>query len=234
MNSPSNRLIAHNGAPRAGLPRADVAHEYLRTELLEGVLGPGDKLSVVAITKHLDCSRVPVMEALKRLEKDGFIEIIPQVGCQVVTPSVGDVADFFSLFAAVEATVTGLAADRRTPEDIRKFKSLCQHIDEESASAGGPQDNDPTYRHLNLMFHSAIHEMANSPVSTNYAAGLWDRSDFYIKLVHGSLYFSSAVKRAHRMIRKAIISGDCDVAKTAITAHLNSVGNGVVKALQKL
>ena len=234
MNSPANRLFAQNTTSRPGLPRADLAHEYLRTELLEGALGPGDKLSVVAITKRLDCSRVPVMEALKRLEKDGFVEIIPQVGCQVVIPSVDDVGDFFSLFAAVEATVTGLAAERSSSEDIKRFKTLCQYIDKESASAGGPKDNDPTYRHLNLMFHSAIHEMAKSPVSTKYAAGLWDRSDFYIKLVHGSLYFSSTVKRAHKMIRKAILSGDSQAAKTAITTHLNWVGHGVVNALQKL
>lgn len=173
------------------------------------------------------------MEALKRLEKDGFVDIIPQVGCRVVTPAANDVGDFFALFAAVEATITALAAQRRSETDLVKFKSLCQRIDQESALAGGPKDNDPTYRRLNLLFHSAIHEMADSPVSTRYAASLWDRSDFYIKLVFGSLYFSTTVKRAHRMIRKAIISGEPEAAKKALTNHLRSVGNGVSSALLK-
>ncbi len=234
MNTTSNSLLPQTFSAQSGLPRADVAHEYLRNELLEGNLGPGDKLSVVDITKHLDCSRVPVMEALKRLEKDGFVEIIPQVGCRVVTPSTNDVDDFFALFASVEATVTGLAAERRTSEEIKPFKTLCQNIEKESALAGGPQDNDPTYRHLNLQFHSAIHGMAKSPVATQYAASLWDRSDFYIKLVYGSLYFSPTVKRFHRAIRKAIVTGDVEGAKTAISGHLHAVGNGVTRALAKL
>ena len=62
--------------------------------LLEGDLAAGDKLSVVDLTRTLDCSRVPVMEALKRLAGDGFVQIVPQVGCRVVTPRADDVRDF--------------------------------------------------------------------------------------------------------------------------------------------
>ena len=44
--------------------------------------------------------------------------------------------------------------------------------------------------------------------STSIATSLWDRSDFYIKLAFGSLYFSRSVKRVHRAIRNAIMVGD--------------------------
>ena len=233
MNSPHNRLLLQNPLSDHTLPRSEKAHEFLRTELLEGGLRPGDKLSVVSITKQLSSSRAPVMEALKRLESDGFIEIIPQVGCRVVTPKVNDVSDFFALFAVVEASVIALAAKRRTELDLIHFELLCDRIDRESALAGGPDDNDPSYRTLNLLFHSAIHEMARSPVSTSYAATLWDRSDFYIKLAFGSLYFSNTVKRSHRAMRKAIISSNIEAAKAAVINHLKTVGNSVTRALLK-
>ncbi|CAN0392845.1 unnamed protein product, partial [Phaeothamnion confervicola] len=63
--------------------RADAAYDYLKTCLLEGDYGPGQKLSVVELTRELNCSRVPVMEAIKRLAGAGFLHIVPQVGCRV-------------------------------------------------------------------------------------------------------------------------------------------------------
>ena len=233
MNKNAERLSVVNRAQSPALPRAERAYEYLRMELLEGSLRPGDKLSVVTLTKQLECSRVPVMEALKKLEGEGLVEIIPQVGCRIATPDVNDVADFFNLFAVVESSVVALAAERRNAEDIASFKILCREIDSSLRTSGGPRDNDPTYRHLNLKFHSAIHHMARSPVCTQYASTLWDRSDFYIKIAFGSLYFSNFVKRAHRQMRRAIIAGDASAAREAAFAQLQAVGKKVVDTLEK-
>jgi DNA-binding GntR family transcriptional regulator len=221
---------ADHGPPR-GSARADNAYETIRLELLEGALVPGDKLSVVDLAEQLQCSRVPIMEALKRLEREELVTIVPQVGCRVVTPSVGDVADFFVLFAAVEATVTSFAAERRGADDIVAFRALCRDIDDALKSAGGPATRDPLYRRLNLRFHGEIHRMAHSPGASKMAAALWDRSDFYIKMVFGSLYFSRRVIRSHREIRRAIISGDPVAADAAVRDHLRSVGNAVTQQM---
>lgn len=214
-----------------GSARAEYAYETIRLELLEGALAPGDKLSVVDLAEQLRCSRVPVMEALKRLEREQLVTIVPQVGCRVVTPSVADVADFFVLFAAVEAAVSALAAERRDADDIIRFRALCGEIDAALKSAGGPATQDPSYRRLNLRFHADIHRMAYSPGASKMAAALWDRSDFYIKMVFGSLYFSRRVIRSHRDIRRAIISGDPDAADAAVREHLRSVGKAVTRQM---
>lgn len=214
--------------------RAEAAYAHLKERLLEGDLGAGDKLSVVELTGELACSRVPVMEALKRLAGEGFVHIVPQVGCRVVTPRADDVRDFFALFAAVEGTVTALAAARRTADDVREFKRLCTEVDDIARRAGQPADRDPIYRRLNLMFHSYIHGLARSPVTTAVAAGMWDRSDFYIKLAFGSLYFSRKVKAAHQGIRAAIIAGDAAAATAAIGGHLANVGASVAAQLATL
>lgn len=232
MNRPAERLLARAAAQSPQLSRSELAYEHLRTELLEGPLRPSEKVSVVSISKQLGFSRVPVMEALKKLQSEGFVEIIPQVGCQVAKPIISEVADFFNLFAVVESSVVGLAAERRTDEDIDDFKTLCRSIDKRLRTSGGPHDNDPIYRQLNLEFHSAIHRMARSPVSTRYATSLWDRSDFYIKIAFGSLYFSNFVKRAHRSMRQGIIEGKPEIAKNAAFSQLKSVGERVVVALK--
>lgn len=213
--------------------RAHSAYAHLKQRLLEGDLQPGDKLSVVTLAEELACSRVPVMEALKRLEGEGFVRIVPQVGCRIVSPSASEVIDFFALFAAVEGVVTSLAAVRRTASELQEFQQVCAHIDEAVKTAGTPQARDPSYRRLNQLFHTQIHAMAHSPVTTGVAAGLWDRSDFYIKMAFGSLYFSRVVRRAHQTIRDAIIDGRAETAEAAIKAHLRAVGERVAAQLAR-
>lgn len=233
------RVSAYELLPMIAKPKlhsalAQQAYEHVKVSILEGRLAPEDKLSVVALADQLGCSRVPVMEALKRLESDGFVQIVPQVGCKIVSPDVRDVMDFFRLFAAAEGMVTRFAAERRSQGDLAAFSKLCKQIDSLTASAGAPTAEDPSYRRLNLLFHGEIHRMADSPLASDIAASFWDRSDFYIKIAFGSLYFSTRVKRAHRLIRRAIIDGDGDAAEREVRAHLYAVGDGVVRRLQEL
>lgn len=220
------------GEPRpAPRGRAQRAYDVLRERLLEGPLGAGESLSVVDLAAELGCSRVPVMEALKRLAGEGFVSIVPQVGCHVVNPAADEVRDFFALFAAVEGTVTAFAAERRTAAEVTAFETLCADIERAAAAAAPPGRPDPSYRRLNARFHSAMHAMARSPMTTTLARGLWDRSDFYIRLAFGSLYFSRRVREAHRAIRAAIAAGDAAAARGAVTAHLLAVGDSVARTL---
>jgi DNA-binding GntR family transcriptional regulator len=213
-------------------PLAQAAYAHLMQQLLEGALSPGDRLSVVDLAGELSCSRVPVMEALKRLDAEGFVEIIPQVGCRVARPDASEVADFFELFASVEGCVTRLAAARRSAGEAGEFKVLCTRIDRELKAGGGPETRDPVYRRLNLEFHSAIHALARAPLACAVAAGMWDRSDFFIKVAFGSLYFSRRVRQAHAAIRRAIVEGDPSAAEAAIERHLRDVGAAVATRLR--
>ncbi len=215
----------------ASQPLAQLAYAHLMQQLLEGALAPGDRLSVVELAEHLGCSRVPVMEAMKRLDAEGFVEIVPQVGCRVARPDADEVRDFFELFAAVEGCVTRLAAARREDAELSEFKALCARLDRELKTAGGPEARDPRYRRLNLDFHSAIHRLARAPLACSVAAGMWDRSDFFIKVAFGSLYFSRRVRQAHLAIRRAIIEGNPDAAEAAIAGQLREVGEAVAARL---
>ena len=92
----SARPFQHPSLASAGgssAARADAAYDHIKMQLLEGDYGPGQKLSVVDLTRELACSRVPVMEALKRLAGAGFVHIVPQVGCRVVTPQPAETHD---------------------------------------------------------------------------------------------------------------------------------------------
>lgn len=234
MKSPGTAfpIRSTRGSRAAPAPAlAEAAYRHLMQQLLEGGLEPGDRLSVVELAQVLSCSRVPVMEALKRLDAEGFVEIVPQVGCRVAAPDPDEVRDFFEMFAAVEGTVTRFAALRRSAEDLAEFKQLCSAIDRDLRKAGGPADRDPSYRRLNLAFHTALHRYARAPLACAVAASLWDRSDFFIRIAFGSLYFNRRVRQAHTHIRRAVQDGDGEAAQAAVVAHLRAVGEAVATRL---
>lgn len=212
--------------------RAEQAYESLKMRLLEGDLDPDDTVSVTELSAQLECSRVPVMEALKRLEGDGFIRIVPQVGCRVVVPPPDQIRDFFTLFARAEASVAGFAAARRNQEDLASLDRVWNDLEAHLERAGGPASRDPLYRRLNLMFFGQIHAIARSPIASGLAAGMWDRSDFYIKIAFGSLYFSRDVRASQRRIRRAIVEGVVDDAERHVRQFLDTVGERVAHRLR--
>ena len=211
---------------------ADRCAAYLKRLLLDGGLEPGQPISIAAVTRAMNVSRQPVMDAVRRLEIEGFIQVMPQIGCRVVAPKAEAVGDFFQFFARAEGLVCRLAAERRTDEQANALQLLADLLLRESSIAGPPDSGDPTYRHLNRRLHNAIHELARSPIASEISASMWDRSDFYSRAAFGSLYFSPAVRRAHATIVGAIVAGDAETADSATVGHLSTVGERAVKRLK--
>jgi DNA-binding GntR family transcriptional regulator len=209
----------------ARLPLSDRCEQYLRGLLLDGGLTPNDPLSVEAVAATLNVSRQPAMEAVKRLAADGFVAILPQIGCRVVQPEPDHVADFYRLFAPAEALVARLAAERRTPQEAADFVALSRRIAAEASQPGGD-------RALGRLRYAALHGMARSPIAAGIVAGLWDRSDFYVRAAFGALSFSDAAIRAHAAIANAVGAGDAAAAEAETLAYLTEVGARTAERLR--
>ncbi|MGE0152249.1 MAG: GntR family transcriptional regulator [Reyranellaceae bacterium] len=216
----------------SGTTLADRCGTYLKGLLLDGGLEPGQPISIAAVTRAMGVSRQPVMDAVRRLEIEGFIQVLPQIGCRVVAPQAEAVGDFFQFFARAEGLVCRLAAQRRSEEQAGALQALADSVLRESSIAGPPDSGDPTYRHLNRRLHNAIHDMARSPIASEISASMWDRSDFYSRAAFGTLYFAPAVRRAHAAIVAAIVARDADTADSVTVAHLSGVGERAVKRLK--
>ena len=102
----------------AAASKAAMIYTTLKQRLIRGQYQLGEPLLVVRLTAEFHTSRQPVMEALRWLAAEEFVEIMPQIGCRAVLSPLGDISDFFLIFAVQEGLATALAADRRTDEDI--------------------------------------------------------------------------------------------------------------------
>jgi DNA-binding GntR family transcriptional regulator len=206
---------------------------YLRGLLLDGGLDPGDPVSIEAVARAVGASRQPAMDAVKRLAAEGFITILPQIGCRVVRAEPEHVEDFYALFSASEGLLAKMAAERRTADEALALQDsvnlMWKAIDE-----GGPiQPGDPAHRLLNRRHHEALHMLARSPIVARISAGMWDRCDFYVRIAFGSLALTERVRRAHVAIKDAILSGDGVRAERETIAYLWPLGQNVVRSLRR-
>jgi DNA-binding GntR family transcriptional regulator len=95
---------------------------------MNGTLGPGQPLSELAIVAQVGVSRTPIREALRRLERDGLVKIVPGRGAIVAPVTEREVREIYLCRMNLEALAAKLAAERMTPEALRQFKDLSEQL----------------------------------------------------------------------------------------------------------
>jgi DNA-binding GntR family transcriptional regulator len=173
------------------------AYQEIKHALITGRYRPGDDLSVERIAMELAVSRQPVMEAMRILSREGFIEIIPQVGCRVRVHSVEDIGDFFRLFATVEGLSASLAADRWKGGELDRLRKISEEIGAFRAPKFSDRERAEAYRTLNRTFHGLVAEISRAPMVQQLAQSFWDRSDFHLSAASHYPLFSERLEVAH-------------------------------------
>ena len=118
------------------LPLRDVVFNTLRDAILTGKLVPGERLMENQLAEKLGVSRTPVREALRMLELENLVELVPRKGAQVLDMSEKDITNILEVRSALEGLATSLACKKMTKEDLQQLKSM--EADFEKAVA----DND--------------------------------------------------------------------------------------------
>jgi DNA-binding GntR family transcriptional regulator len=227
------KLPAPSPSLEATFPhRHDRALAYLRGLLLDGGLEPDQIISTEDVARSLGISRAPTTDAIKRLSRDGFMDVVPQVGCRVRSPGPDEVADFYELFSRSEALITGFAAERRTAAQAAAFKSLADEVEEQIGVLMKTEGSGPALRALNRRRYEVIHELAGSAITSELVANMWDRSDFYIRVAYGQFVFSRSVQAANFKIANAVFAGDRKTAATESESYLASIGKLIAAELR--
>lgn len=194
-------------------------YNSMKEKLLNGEYFFGEKILVNNLINEFNISRRPIMEGLKELENDGFIEIIPQSGCKVIDYSRQDIIEDLLISSTLEALGAKLAAENRTVEDLKNIEEYQFKMKEILKN----NKDRIFYFQYNREFHYLILKMAYSPRIMNRAMKLWDLNDFYLQNVYEefNLNMEEAI-RFHDNILKAIKNGDSKFAKEMMEKHFES------------
>jgi len=134
--------------------------DQLREAILSGRLEPGTRLRAEALAEQLSASRTPVREALLLLAREGLVDVQPRRGATVRAFDGADVAEAYDVRALLEPHAAALAAQRRTPDELRRLIDLYErslafdHSDEQCVAE---------QMRLNDEFHRLILDAARSP-----------------------------------------------------------------------
>lgn len=107
----------------------ETVYEALKERIIEGELHPGQRLIERDVATELDVSRVPVREALSRLEAERLVVVVPRRGVLVSPFTPDDVNDFFDVRESLEVLAARLAAERASAEDLVRLREVLADAD---------------------------------------------------------------------------------------------------------
>ena len=104
------------------LPLRDVVFNTLRQAILRGELAPGERLMEIQLAERLGVSRTPIREAIRKLELEGLVLMIPRKGAEVARISEKSLRDVLEVRRSIEELAIELACQRMGEEDIQKLE----------------------------------------------------------------------------------------------------------------
>lgn len=161
---------------------AEFVYDQLRKKIFEKALTSGQRLPEVAIAKDLNVSRTPVREALRRLESEGLVQIIPGWGACLASPSKQEIIDTYEVREDLEIMAVRKAAKRITPLQLCRLQ---EQIDAERETF---VDRDlESYLKVNDNFHIIIAESSGNSTLVGYVKNILSR--IFVQMIFFESFF---------------------------------------------
>jgi DNA-binding GntR family transcriptional regulator len=191
---------------------------YLRRDIIENRWKSGERLSEPLLCKQFGVSRTPLRQALKTLEAEGLIRLVPHVGAVVTDPSAIEIGETMEILIALEQ----LAAIRVAQAGSKQVLQDIQRIYEEMRRSARRGDTLRYYQ-LNDDFHlSIVRGTGNRSLVDSHEKIMWH--------VHRERHRANEVEavtvrsaESHREIVDAIVRRRADAAGAALRKHLENV-----------
>lgn len=111
------------------LPLRDVVFNTLRQAILRGELKPGERLMEIQLANKLGVSRTPIREAIRKLELEGLVLMIPRKGAEVAQITEKSLRDVLEVRRALEELAVQLACDRMTAKGLEELKQAAEEFE---------------------------------------------------------------------------------------------------------
>ncbi len=207
-------------------------YKALRSALLDGKFPVGERIFEAEVAQQLGVSRVPVREAVRRLQQDGLLEVRPRSGIYVASVSPEEADDVYRIRAALEGAAASLAAERITASELTALRRLLQRERESKGNGRSRSQSQVVVRADE--FHRAVHVYARSPrlyelLELIYAQVMHFRA-ITLSLpgraetaVHGHQRLYDALSKHDGAQAERVMREHIDSARRLLLAHLKEV-----------
>ena len=198
------------------------AYEYLRDGILSGRIEPGRFYSENQISNKIGISRTPIRAALQQLQQNKLIEIVPNKGFTVYTMTLKDVSETYQIRAAIEGFAARILTSDKSARKKRELKKLEAISAKQKAMLKKPLDID-RFSEIDEEFHETLVDyLGNDTLSDFYYNQM---NKIYIICVNTFQVPQRPIHaiKEHEAILKAINSGNCDAAQSAVNYHMEKI-----------
>jgi len=215
------------------LPLRDVVFNTLRQAILKGELAPGERLMEIQLAEKLGVSRTPIREAIRKLELEGLVSIIPNKGAYVTGITRKDVEDIYAIRSLLEGLCARWATAYITEKQLDALEENI-YLSEFHASKGHAQK----LTELDDQFHDILYEACSSKMLEHQ---LRDFHEYVRRMRKQNLSGSERGLEAvleHKQIMEAICRKDADRAQELAALHMrnaydNMIKNGLLDAYEE-
>lgn len=206
-------------------PLREIVFDSMREAIISGVLKPGERLMEIQLAEEMGVSRTPVREAIRKLELEGFVVMIPRKGAYVAGVSLKDVADVFEIRAALEGLAAGLAAERITDEEVEQMERVLLFDERQETSLEQVVESDTD-------FHALVYKASRNDRLVQILGNL---REHFQRFRSTSLAVPGRLKLAieeHRAIVEALGQHDVAGATELATQHIVTAENVLFEVLR--
>lgn len=208
------------------MPLRDQVLVALRQRIVNGDYPPGQRLTEDRLAEDFGVSRNPVREALRVVQAEGFVVMVPRRGAFVASPDASTVADMFRVRERLETLAARLAAERATEADVAGLRVLL-----DAARDATDQVDFSRVAELNSELHLRVIEISGNRWLLSMTSAL------YLQ-VHWVFRIGAAQRAPHSWIEHirlvdAIETGDGAEAEAAAAAHVNAASAAALQELAR-
>lgn len=206
--------IALSGVPDlgSGPTASDVILQHIRKAIITGDLDEGAPIRQDEVAALFNVSKIPVREALKQLEAEGFVTFQRNRGAVVSSLSEPEIAQIFEVRAILESSAIRLSVPLLTAADLAEAEAKCRAFETEKDVS--------RWAELNWEFHSSLYKAGNRPYLLRMIRAVNDRVERYLRV---QLTISGGHETAaseHAAILAACKAGDVQSAAGLVENHI--------------
>lgn len=196
--------------------------EALRADIISGELTAGSLLRQQLLAERFGVSRMPIREALYRLEAEGFISFTPNKGAMVAPVSAADLQEIYEMRVAAETLALRLAVPELTNAQIGRAEDLQAEMEAAPLAELGA---------LNAAFHRTLLLPCARPRLLAHIENLENAADRYLRITIATLDYAGKSHSEHRALLEACRRRDQDAAMNCLRQHIEEGGETLYRHL---
>ena len=209
------------------LPLRDVVFNTLRQAILRGELKPGERLMEIQLANKLGVSRTPIREAIRKLELEGLVLMIPRKGAEVAEITEKSLRDVLEVRRALEELAVELACEKITPEQIQELK------DAAASFRDSLQEGDITrIAEADVKFHDVIYLATDNQKLIQLLNNLREQMYRYRVEYLKRSDFDQQLMDEHEEIIETIERGQKDQAVQVVCQHVDNQVEAVMDTIR--